>query len=763
MSVVRLRLLAITQATLLTAALALLPHMGVAAPPVEWHPLETPDELLAAQREVPEGLTRAQAWRAARDQALALGEATAAADPALASAAWEEMGPSNIGGRVTDLVFDPDSGTVIAAAASGGVWAADADELVFESIWPDEYPQGIGALARASDGTLYVGTGEANPGGGSIVFGGDGVYRSDDGGESWHHLGLEASGAIGRMVVDPTNPGTLYVAATGDLFNPGGERGLYRTTDGGDTWELVLAGENDTTGAVDLAIDPQNPDRVYVTMWDHLREPDRRRYGGPGSGLFRSADGGDTWERVGGGFPTGDLGRMGIAVSASAPNVLYAIVNTTAGPFEGFYKSLDYGSTWVKTSVAGDPAGLYFSQSTFGWWFGRVWVDPINPQHVFVAGVSLTSSLDGGVTFGPHVGPHADQHAMAWDPDNPARVFLGNDGGVYRSNSRGLVNAGWTAASYQPWMQAYMIDVSQDDPDRLVAGFQDNGCGRSWSSSGETSTSGWTSYCGGDGESVLINPTDQSNIFGCSQYGNCRRSTDGGNSSSGIGSTTSNRRNWTTPLVFDPNDPTVMYYAGNVVNRSTTNGNGGWEPISDDLSKGPGRDTTGYPFGTAFSLAVSASDPQTLWVGFDDGGVWRTTDLGATWTSVTVDPSVADTWMSQITIDPADADHVFVTYSGFRAGSDAAHVYETTDGGTTWTDISGDLPNAPVNDLLLIGDAIVVGTDVGVFLSRDGGASWLRAGESLPMAPVLDLAHQEATGAVVAGTFGRGLWRLSLP
>lgn len=757
------RLLALAQILLLALGLTLVANAGATAPAIPWHPLETPDELLAAQREVPQGKTRADMWRQARAQALAIGAQSG--DGALASAAWEEMGPSNMGGRVTDLAFDPTrgaNGTLIAASSGGGVWAADADTLVFKSIWPNDLPQGIGALARASDGTLFVGTGEANPGGGSIVFGGNGVYRSRDGGATWQHLGLADSGAIGRMVVDPKDPKTIFVAATGDLFQPGGQRGVYRSTDGGDTWTQVLAGANDTTGAVDLAIDPQNPDNVYTTMWDHRREPDLRRYGGPGSGLFRSSDGGTTWKPAGSGFPTGNLGRMGVAVSATAPNIVYAIVSTTAGPFQGFYKSVDSGATWVSTSPAGDPAGLIFSQSTFGWWFGRLWVDPINPNHVFVAGVSLLSSLDGGVVFAPHTGPHADEHAMVWDSTDPTRVFLGNDGGVYRSDNRGLVNAQWTAATHQPWMQPYTIDVSQQNPDRVVAGFQDNGCNRSWNSSGTPSASGWTSYCGGDGEAAIINPTNQNNIFGCSQYGNCVRSTDGGNATAAIGATTSNRRNWTTPIVFDPNDPNVMYYAGNRVNRSTTNGNGGWQAISPDLARTAGRDTA-YPFGTAFTLAVSTSDPNTLWVGMDDGGVWRTTNLGGSWERVTVAPSLSETWVSEIAIDPATTNHVLVTYSGFREGNDAAHVFETTDGGATWTDISGNLPNAPVNDILLLGNRMVVGTDIGVFATGDGGQSWVRAGEGLPLVPVMDLVYQKATNTVVAGTFGRGLWRLRLP
>ena len=289
---------------------------------------------------------------------------------------WQALGPSNIGGRVTDMVVDPvRANTVYAGAATGGVWRSTDGGVTFASTWPTTITPSIGALAITSSGTLYAGTGEANPGGGSVTFPGNGVFRSNDGGATWIPSGLAGSDRIGRLAIDPTNSNRIFAAATGSLFVPGGVRGLYRTTDGGATWQLVLAGANATTGAVDVAIDPSNPSRVFVAMWDHRRTPEGRTYGGVGSGIYRSTDGGATWTRLGGGLPASstNLGRMGLVIAPSSPTRLYAIAANTTGNFLGFWTSTNSGNNWTAIT---NTSLLSSSQSTFGWWFGRLWVDP---------------------------------------------------------------------------------------------------------------------------------------------------------------------------------------------------------------------------------------------------------------------------------------------------------------------------------------------------------------------------------------------------
>lgn len=707
-----------------------------------------PDEWMVAQR-VSGGAITPAALTAAAAQADLLERQTLAAAPGLAQAAWSLAGPTNVGGRIVDIVVDPcQADQIFVAAATGGVWRSTDAGATFAPVWPARNPQAMGALAEGPDCALYAGTGEANPGGGSISYGGKGLYRSTDGGATWKRVGLKGVDRFGRIAVHPLDARIVYAAAAGPLFAPGGPRGLYRSTGGGGS--RVLAGDNDTTGAVDVALDPSNPDVVFAAMWDHLREPDLRRYGGVGSGVYRSVNGGQTWKRLGGGLPAAspNVGRIGIAVAPSNPSRVYAIVIQTNGSFEGFYVSNNSGDSWTKVPNNGT---LSSSQASYGWWFGRVWVDPVDPDHVFVAGVPLVVSLDGGLSWSDASGSvHADQHAMAWDPEDAGRVYLGNDGGVYRSEVNGPP---WTKGTYQPFTQFYSVDISQQDSARLVGGAQDNGALRSYPNT-------WNAYGGGDGEEALINPTDQQNVFACSQYGDCVRSTNGGDFSTPIGGTVSERRNWFTPLQFDPTNQQVMYYGGNRLNRSTTNGVS-WTVISPDLTGGPGRDPL-YPFGTMTTVAAAKTDGNVILVGTDDGRVWRTADLGAHWTRQT-DPDLPAIWVSRVTIDPRDANVAYATFSGFRAADPAPYVARTTDGGTTWIDVSGNLPKAPVNDLIVKGSALYVASDVGVYRSTDGGATWLRVGTGLPNVPVTDIELGSATHVLVAATFGRGIWTVPLP
>ena len=670
-------------------------------------------------------------------------------------ARWQFVGPTNIGGRVVDIAVDPAAAdTIYIAAATGGVWKSTDKGANFTPVWPASYPQAMGALVITSTGVLFAGVGEANPGGGSITYGGSGVYRSANGGATWQNVGLTSSGAIGRIVVDPGDPQHLFVAAAGDLFNPGGERGVYETTDGGSTWTRVLNGDNDTTGAVDLAIDPTNPNRVFAAMWDHRREPDLRRYGGVGSGLYRTTDGGTNWQRLTNGFPGADatIGRIGVAIAASNPQRVYAIVNQTSGPFQGFYRSDDGGNSW--TNVPPDTK-LADAQATFGWWFGRLWVDPSNEARVFAAGVSLCESQDSGATFTEHLSPHADHHALVWDLKVPGRVYLGNDGGVYRSDNN-AANDQWTKAVSEPFTQFYSVDVSEQDASRLVGGAQDNGVNRSYNGVS------WNSYVFGDGLAALINPADQNFVYGCFQYGNCYRSTDGGNTTTyftpAIGA--GGRRNWFAPLVFEPSNPAILYFGGTRVHRSINNA-ATWSAISPDLTGGPGRDTS-YPFGTVTTVAGAKTDPNRILAGTDDGRLWFTSNLGTNWTRVT-DPDLPGTWVTRVAVDPSNALVAYATFSGFRSGSALPYVLKTTDGGTNWTSIAGDLPQAPVNDIVLVGSTLYVATDVGVFSSNNGGSTWVAAGADLPNVPVTDLEYRAASNSLYAATFGRGIYVLPPP
>ena len=574
-----------------------------------------------------------------------------------------------------------------------------------------------------------------------------------------------------------TDPDTVYVAAGGSLFNAGGERGIYRSTNGGASWQHVLAPETPFSGGADLVMDPTNSDRLYAVMWDHRREPDVRTYGGVGSGLFRTDDGGDTWKRLQNvlTFTPGNangpadesglasdetLGRIGVAVAPSDPNRVYVITTHTFGQDKGFYVSNDAGESF---NTAARPG----SQGGFGWWFGRIWVDPANKDHLFVAGVNLRESFDGGLTWGNSAGVHADQHALQWDDEVANLVYLGNDGGLYRSNTNGAT-ATWTKATHEPYTQHYQVEVAETDPTRLTGGTQDNGCIRS-----VPATPGqWEDYGCGDGEYVPIDPTDARIFYGCSQYGACRRYDErsGTLTSTNIqDGTTSIRFNWHAPLVIDPNDPAVLYFGGNQLHRSTDRGDT-WTLISPPEQNyltgtfEPGReDPIYFRWGTLTTISVSKTAPETIYVGTDTGRLWKTTDLGANWTEFT-NKGLPTRWVTRVAIDPRDEDVVYATFSGFRNGEDAAHVFKTTDGGETWANISGNLPNAPVNDVVIDTerDTVHVGSDVGVFTLKNGRKDWKSTGDGLPLAPVLDLRLHGPTDTLYAGTFGRSVWKVGL-
>jgi len=758
-------------------------------------PLSPADDWFAAQRALPAGTSVRQAGAWARRQARGLEkDAMASAQGRqFLAAEWSNEGPFNIGGRLTDIAIPTDELNVLyVAAASGGLWRSEDAGITFTSVWPDHFSQAIGAVAVTSDGTLFVGTGEANPGGGSLVFGGDGVYRSTDHGQTWQNIGLRTSSAIGRIRIDPADDDHVWVAATGDLFLPGGERGLYESTDGGDTWELALAGDNDTTGAVDIATDPNDPDHLLVTMWDHQRTPSDRHYGGPGSALHTTFDGGQSWTRASAatGLSDDELGRIGVAIAPSLGSIAYAIVGAADGPLHGFFSSDDGGATWtqVDEGVTDPLALLGFSQSTYSWWFGRVWVDPVSPLKIWVAGVALVTSNDGGVTKSIAVGPHADHHAMAWDPQVPGRLYLGTDGGLYRHDANGASNAGWFFSPTQPWNQHYSVDVSQQDATRLVSGLQDNGVNRSY---GGVAYSGvnpptfgspvpltvpvdelnqegwWNEYVGGDGLAAVTDPSNHDIVYGCSQYGNCSRSSDGGDSSGGMTKAPGTRYAWFPPLVLDPTDPSIIWSATDYVSYSTDNGQR-WTTVSDDLAYQSGDDwdvdvnvNAAYPYGTASALAVG-TDGDTVWVGTDNGNLWMSAVRGDDF-FVEVDAGLtADDFITRITLDPEDPSRVWVTVSNYRVGRDAARLLHSWDAGATWADVSGDLPAAPLHDVLLLDGRLVVASDVGVFVSPDEGVTWFPLGGNLPMAPAMDLAHSHDGDTLVVATFGRGIWSLSL-
>ncbi len=729
--------------TITTISALLVPAAAAAAPgpgPGDYRPVRgpsAPEEHRYLQKGVPGiGIPR-HAYADAAAAALQL--------PATGQQ-WRLIGPSNIGGRVVSVALDPlHADSLYVAAASGGVWKSTDAGHTFAPAWPEHATQAMGALATAPDGTVYAGTGEPNPGGGSITYEGTGVYVSHDGGATWRFSGLRDSGAISAITIDPRDPNRMFVAAAGSLYNGGGQRGVYRSLDAGRSWTRVLAGANEFTGATEVFLDPRDGNRMYAVLWDHRRTPSLRQYGGVGSGVFRSTDGGATWQRLDPLVPSGPLvGRIGLGLAPGQPDRLYAILskgNTGAATFDGFLRSDDGGDTWTRLP---DDAALASSQSSYPWWFSKVWVDPADADHVHVAGISLMTTRNGGRSWtAQNRDIHADQHAMVWDPRYRDRVYLGNDGGLYRSDADG--DRQWVKAVYEPFTQFYSAAISPQDATRYSGGTQDNGSLRSW---GGTD---FNEYLGGDGEENIINPANNDDVFACYQYGNCFRSTDGGDTLTYFtAATVSARRNWFTPIELTPGSPAVLYTGGNRLNRSA-DGGVTWTVVSPDLTGGPGPEA--YPFGTITTVAA-AGDGRTVYVGTDDGRVWLTPDAGTTWILV----RNGGIWVSRIVVSAADPARIWVTLSGYRSGVGQPFVLTSGDHGATWTDLSGNLPQAPVNDVVPgPSGALYVATDQGVFVSTAPG-DWSRVGRGLPMVPVDDLEYDAGTARLVAATFGRSLY-----
>src|SRR3954468_708892 len=526
-------------AIVLAAGLAAVTRSDATAPVAAAVPAATADPVGAddwmyLQRANADGTIPAAAVNEAIAQSKAAGQASQGS-PAT-DQVWKELGPSNIGGRIRDMAADPTTqGVVYIATGSGGVWKTTDGGATFTSAWDHYLPQSIGAIAVDSHGVVWVGTGEVDHGGGSAYYG-KGVYKSTDGGATWTNVGLEDGDTVGRIVIDPRDDSRVFVAVQGALHDTNPTRGLFLTEDGGASWTRVIVPASASTGAIDVAIDKGNPDVMLATTWDKIRDEKSRLYG-PHSYVYRSTDGGHTWTNVHNPpLPQSEtdpalqttanlVGKMGVDFSDSDPNRAYLISSTAAGAFNGFFTSTDAGATW--TAVGSTSTGtLQTISGGFAWWFGRVDVDPVDPQHVFVEGVNLAESLNGGATWTTSQTPHADQHAVEFDPFTAGQVYLGNDGGFYWSTENGRARGLWSKTARLPVTQFYELDVSSQDGSRVDAGAQDNGSLKSWAAD-NTVDGDWFNFVGGDGMMNRIDPSNDRKYYGCSQNGGCRGFVDG--------------------------------------------------------------------------------------------------------------------------------------------------------------------------------------------------------------------------------------------
>ena len=685
------------------------------------------------------------------------------------------IGPAVTSGRVMTIAVHPaDNAVFYVGAASGGVWKTVNGGASFQPVFDKEGSFSIGwiTIDPKRPSIVWVGTGERNSQR-SVAYG-DGVYKSEDGGRSWTNVGLKASEHIGRVVVDPKNGDTVYVAAQGPLWAPGGDRGLYKTTDGGRTWTQVLK-ISENTGVSDVVLDPRNPDIIVATSYQRRRHFFTMIDGGPESAIHRSTDGGRTWKTITSGLPEEQLGRIGIAISPVNPDVLYANVEA-ANRKGGIYRSSDNGVTWEKRTDYNGGAMYY----------GDIYADPVNVDRVYIPDVIFQVSDDGGKTM-HSLGQrfmHVDNHVIWVDPKNPDHLLLGNDGGLYRSDDRA---ATWLFFPNLPIPQFYDVDVDNAAPFyNVYGGLQDNnslgGPSRTRSEHGILNQD-WFVTQGGDGFVSRVDPEDPNTVYAELQGGVITRYDKRSGERIGIQPQEEKggppaRWNWDSPFIISPHSHTRLYFGAQVLYRSDDRGNS-WKTVSPDLTRqldrnalavmgkvwGPdavAKNTSTALYGNISAVAESPKQEGLLYVGTDDGVVQVSEDAGAHWDKIERLPGVpANAYIARIRASQHEAMTVYVVAENHQNGDFTPYLAKSRDGGKTWTSIAGDLP-ARGSAYAIAEDHVdpqllFAGTEFGAYWSKDGGQHWGKIA-GLPTIAVREIAIQKRENDLVIGTFGRGIY-----
>ncbi len=684
---------------------------------------------------------------------------------------WRNVGPFR-GGRANTAAGIPTQPlTYFAGYTGGGLWRTDDAGINWRNISDGWFHTGsIGAIgiAPSDPNVIYVGTGEEAIRGQSSSYG-DGVYRSTDQGRTWANVGLGGTRQISAVRVHPSDPNVVYVAAQGDRWKASAERGIYRTRDGGATWQLVLKGLNAFSGASDLSMDATNPRILYATFWDHQRTPWMVRSGGDGSGIWKSIDGGDSWTRLKEGLPT-LMGKIGVSVSPANAERVYAIVEAEKG---GLYRSDDAGKTWALLS----SDRLIQTRS---WYYMKIFADPKNADVVWITNSPVLKSIDGGRTFRVVDATHGDNHHIWINPIDGKSMINSNDGGVSVSLDGGT---SWSSQDNQPTAQFYHVTTDHEFPYRLYSGQQDNTSViiKSRSDDATIGVRDWTDGPGCESANIGVGPKDSRYVYGGCYQGLINELDQQTGLSRAImpwpamnltepTDKTRFRFNWTAPIRVSQHDGSVIYHGGNVLFRSSDRGQT-WAPVSGDLTKndkarqgkGGGPITNegagGEVYGTIVVIHESPHDAKTLYVGTDDGLVQLTRDGGATWTNITP-KGLADGLTNEIEVSPHDAATVYVAYRTDRIGDPAPHIFRSTDYGATWTQLVNGLregePVRVVREDPTRRNLLYAGTETGAYLSFDGGAKWTAFPATLPVVPVTDLEVHD--GDLVAATEGRAFW-----
>ena len=692
------------------------------------------------------------------------------------------IGPGGMSGRVTSIdVVQSNTNIMYAGTASGGLWKSTSAGVKWDPIFDNEATASIGSVAiqQSNPSVIWVGTGEGNPR--NSLNGGFGIYKSLDAGKTWKLMGLEKTRHIHRVVIDPTNPNIVYAAAIGSPWGEHPERGVYKTVDGGKTWKQILF-NNNKTGAADLVMDPSNPNKLIAAMWEHKRDPWFFKSGGEGSGMYITHDGGENWKKITNkeGFPKGELGRIGVAISRSNPDVIYALVESKKN---ALYKSVDGGFKWKminnKPGIGNRP--FYYSE---------IYVDPQNENRLYSVFTYINVSDDGGKSFrqlmpayNANNGVHPDHHAWWIHPENGSYMIDGNDGGLNITTDKGKT---WRFAGNIPVAQFYHINVDNDFPYNVYGGMQDNGSWGGpayvWKAQG-IRNSYWQELAFGDGFDVVPDKEDSRYGYAMSQQGSVARYDQKTGYSYSIKPTHPDpkvelRFNWNSAIGQDPFDNSTVYFGSQFVHKSTNKGLS-WDVISPDLSTndpnkqkqsesgGLSMDATGAEnHTTILVIEPSPLEKDMLWVGTDDGNVQVTTNGGATWTNVAknIKGLPKGSWIAQIKASNKNKGEALLIANDYRRFNYTPYAYRTKNYGKTWTRIV-DQNDVKSYTLSIVEDLenpnlLFLGTDDGLYVSLNAGEKWTKWTNGFPTVPVKDLVIHPREHDLVIGTFGRAAWVL---
>lgn len=679
---------------------------------------------------------------------------------------WKVQGPGNLGARINCIAVHPQNEQIILIGYSeGGIWRTQNGGQSWNPVFDDQLRLSVGDIEfdPVNPMIVYAGTGDPNISG--YPFIGDGLYKSTDGGISWTYSGLKEGRIISQIRISSVNPSIIYVSAMGLPFEKNQHRGIYKSVNGGSDWQQVLF-VNDSTGIIDMVLHPSDPNILYATAWNRLRNNRQSLVSGPDALIYKTVNGGQSWEVLSNGLPPGNHSRIGITLYEANPDILYACY-ARGNDFDllGIYKTVNGGISWTEVPIGpgtGMDRGIY---AGFGWYFGKIRVNPKNPDDIFLLGVELYRTRNGGQSWEQATPPwwqydvHADKHDLVWLKDH---ILLATDGGLYKS--RIMSTDVWEDIENIPATQFYRVAYNPNFPDQYYGGAQDNGT----SGGNADDINNWDRIFGGDGFQPVFHPTNPSVFYVETQNGGIAVTTDGGFNFSGArnGINNGDPRNWDMPYMMSHHNPDVLYAGTDRIYRSASGAIPEWKAISGNLT-----DIGSNAFRKNIStLHESPVDSNVLYAGTSDGMVWTSKDRGNSWQQIT--NGLPQRYVSSIVASPHDFNKVFVSFTGYKDNDFNAYIYRSDNGGLTWGSVQGNLPEVAINNILLLPSSehtynqqdhiLFVATDGGVFWTKDFGSSWQRLGDNMPVIPVYDIDYNVANHQIIAGTFARSIQSFDL-